>query len=522
MKITESKKLFKQRLQRVHVAAGITFSLFMYIAVFFGIFAILLPYISAWEKPSRHIATADITQIDYSAMIDPVLANPEYPTMNGVTITLPGYMENPTLQIWALFTETILFNPNTYEEIENEGEASQLAWFLNAMHYGRPFKDFGYLVFGFVAVGGMFLVIGGVIQIIIIKYNNKGKNAQSQFSKWHRKIFTWVFPPFIIITLTGALMNIGYTGSAPMTYLASKGETHEIWQLTSPILFPKLPPIEKKNDVVEMMPMNELIKKAKEINPSIDFQRIRISNWQDSSAQVKLEGYNPYMPFLNGISNKPSVTLSGVDGSLIAQQKVLDKHWSGIFYDSVYFLHLLFGVDHFTRLFIAFIMSISALGLGFGVLLWLEKKAKVFKGKIPFYHWMGRVSLATMIGVFPAIGLLFVLQWVLPMELEDRFLWHKGLFFVAWLATYTWSFYRIHSYQAAKEFLILGGILFMLSPLCHYIFGGWNPIMLLEGGMTTILFVDIGLAILGLLLLFVGIKLPQKAEESKWFWKTEI
>jgi hypothetical protein len=108
------------------------------------------------------------------------------------------------------------------------------------------------------------------------------------------------------------------------------------------------------------------------------------------------------------------------------------------------------------------------------------------------------------------------------MELEDRFLWHKGLFFVAWLATYTWSFYRIHSYQAAKEFLILGGILFMLSPLCHYIFGGWNPIMLLEGGMTTILFVDIGLAILGLLLLFVGIKLPQKAEESKWFWKTEI
>ncbi len=33
-------KLLKQRLQRVHVAAGITFSLFMYVAVFFGIFAI--------------------------------------------------------------------------------------------------------------------------------------------------------------------------------------------------------------------------------------------------------------------------------------------------------------------------------------------------------------------------------------------------------------------------------------------------------------------------------------------------
>ena len=41
----ESNKLFKQRLQRVHVVTGISFSLLMYVAVFFGIFAILLPYI---------------------------------------------------------------------------------------------------------------------------------------------------------------------------------------------------------------------------------------------------------------------------------------------------------------------------------------------------------------------------------------------------------------------------------------------------------------------------------------------
>ena len=47
----EKKKLFNQRLQRVHVTTGISFSLLMYVAVFFGIFAILLPYIQVWEKP---------------------------------------------------------------------------------------------------------------------------------------------------------------------------------------------------------------------------------------------------------------------------------------------------------------------------------------------------------------------------------------------------------------------------------------------------------------------------------------
>jgi len=37
----ESKlKLFKQRLFALHIAAGITFSIIMYLAIFFGVFAI--------------------------------------------------------------------------------------------------------------------------------------------------------------------------------------------------------------------------------------------------------------------------------------------------------------------------------------------------------------------------------------------------------------------------------------------------------------------------------------------------
>lgn len=518
----EANKIFKQRLQRVHVATGISFSLLMYIAVFFGIFAILLPFIQVWEKPSRHYAIPELTKIDYSSMIDPVLKDPEYPKINGVTITLPGYMEDPAVRISAQFTKTKVFNPNTAKEVENEDKASQLAWFLNSMHYGRPFKTFGYLVFGFMAVAGMFLVIGGLLQVLIIKYKDKGKNASSKFSKWHRKIFTWVFPPFIIITLTGAMMNIGYQGSAPMAYLASKGETNQVWQLAGPVLFPKQAKIEKKNDSVPMLTMNELIKRAKEVNPNIDYQRIKLTNWTDSSATAKLEGYNPYMPFLNGISNKPSVTLKGVDGSVVAQQKVMDKHWSGLFYDSMMFLHLLFGVDIFTRLIVALIMSISAFALGFGVLLWLEKRARKFPKDIPVYHWMGKLSLAVMVGVIPATGVLFALQWILPFNMPDRFLWQKGIFFLFWIGTLTWAFYRINSYQAAKEFLKLGGILFILSSIFHFYNSGFSPVELWNKNMTTILSVDIGLIIFGSVLFYVGLKLPQKREKIQEFWTKKL
>jgi DNA-directed RNA polymerase omega subunit len=259
----ESNKLFKQRLQRVHVVTGISFSLLMYVAVFFGIFAILLPYIQVWEKPSRHFKLADITTINYNSMIEPVLNDPEYPKINPISIIFPGYMQDPSLRISTEFVETKVFNPNTNQEVQNEGDLSQLSLFLNHMHYGRPFKDFGYILFGFTAVAVMFLVIGGVILILKIKYKNSSSSNVGIFSKWHRKIFTFVFPPFIIITLTGAFMNIGYDGSAPMTYIASKGQTYDIFTLTGPVLFPNEPRLEKKNDNVQMLPINELLKKAK-------------------------------------------------------------------------------------------------------------------------------------------------------------------------------------------------------------------------------------------------------------------
>jgi len=517
----DKKKVFRQRLQRVHVATGISFSLLMYVAVFFGIFAILLPYIQVWEKPSRHFQTADITKIDYSSMIEPIISNPDFPR-NNIIITLPGYQHDPALKISHEFVEPIVFNPSTQKLLDNEKDQSQLAEFLNHMHYGRPFKTFGYLLFGFMAVAGMFLIIGGLIQVILIKYKNNGKNSVSKFSKWHRKIFTWVFPPFIIITLTGAMMNIGYFGSAPMAFMASSGKTAQVWNLAGPVLFPPLPTIEKKNDTVPMLEINQLIKKAKEVNPQIDFQKLTLINWKDSSALIKLEGYNPYKPFLNGISNKPSVVLSGVDGKLISHTKVLDKHWSGLVYDSVFFLHLLFGVDAFTRLFIAAIMAMSTFALGFGVLLWLEKKARKFPNNIPVYQWMGKLSLSIMIGVIPATGLLFALQWILPFDLENRFLIQKSLFALMWLSTLTWSFYRLNSYQTAKEFLYLGGILFMISPLLHFFNSGFSPLELLNNSMTNILSVDIGLFIFGFLFIFVAYKLPTTKDKIQNFWTNKL
>ncbi len=228
------------------------------------------------------------------------------------------------------------------------------------------------------------------------------------------------------------------------------------------------------------------------------------------------------MPFLNGIYNDPTVILSGVDGSLIQNIKVLDSHWSKLFVDSMYFLHLLFGVDVFTRILMATLMAICAVAIGFGVMLWLEKRAKRFENKVPFYHWFGKLSLAVMIGVIPATGFIFLLQWILPFDMQDRLIWQKGLFFVFWLATFTWSFYRINSYQATKEFFFIGALFFMLTPILHFYNSGFNPIELYALKMNTILNVDLGLFLFGLLLMLLAYKLPNNRNEAKSFFKAKV
>ena len=510
-------KVFKQRLLRVHVSVGILVSLLMYLSIFFGIFTIFMPYIQVWEKPSRHFEVSDINIINYSSIINPVLKDPDFP-QNNITIQLPGYKNDPALKITHRFVEPKVFNPNTEEKLQDESLNSKLGIFLNKMHQGQPMRFYGRLIYGFVCVAVMFLIVGGLLLVLYMKFNNNGKNQQSQFSKYHRKIFIWVSIPLLLVTLTGALMNIGFKGGGPMAYLLTKGEVSNIYKVTKPVLMPQENKIQRSNIKVPMMSINALIQKAKLINPELTLEELILINWNDKTARIEFIGYNPYKPFLNGVYNRPKIILSAVDGELIKNIKVMDREWGALLTDALYFLHLLWGVGLITKLLMLVAMILSCFAMAFGVMLWLEKKAKKFDGKIIFYHWLGKLSLATMIGVIPSTALLFNLQWILPFDMSERLLLQEAIFYLFWLFTLTWSFYRINSYTASKEFLFVGGMLFISATLVHYYVSGFSPLELFHNNMMSILGVDIGLILLGLSLLFVSYILPKDRNKAKQFW----
>lgn len=500
-------KLFKQRLIRVHSSVGIFTALFVYISIFFGIFTIFLPYIEVWEKPSRHFKLVDITKVEYSKIIDSVTLDPNF-LSNNFSIYLPGYLSDPALRIKHKFIDPIVFDPRTMNKIEDESNKSQLAKFINHMHNGRTLFGIGVTIWGFAAVATMFLLIGGLIQSMIVKYKSKTRNNQNRFSKYHRKIFILISIPFLLIFLTGAYMNIGFKNSGLFTYFSTKAETLITWQVVGSVLKPKRTMVKRINEKSTMIPLKKLIKITQKINPDLKLQEIKLLNWKDKSAQIEFIGYNPKYPFLNGVFNHPSIILRGIDGSLVLDKRVLDVPWGGMFADSLYFLHLLFGVDITWRIVMVIIMCLSGLAIGSAVLLWLEKKAKNFDKRIPFYHWFSKLSLSIFLGIIPATAFLFILQYSLPLDINNRFFLQKGLFFIFWFATLTWSFYRISSYKAAKEFLFLGGILFLIVPFIHLYATKFTPFELLDNNMYIIFNVDLTFFLFGSLLVFIGIKIP--------------
>lgn len=349
---------------------------------------------------------------------------------------------------------------------------------------------------------------GGVIQASVFKFPSKTRTLLNTFSRYHRKLFIWIFPVFLLLMITGASIALGLFTAIPMTAMVTKDTNANIHK----ILFPWPTPVKAVGEPSPMLPISRLMSKAKEIEPDIVFNQIRLVHWNDRNAQIELTGHHPSLSFLNGGFNMPSITLRGTDGTLVKQTNVMDRVWSLYVVEAFFYLHILPHSGFILRCVVALLMVAVMVGLGFGVMLWLEKKSRPFTGKAPFYHWTAKISLAVMLGVIPATALAFNLQWILPMELPERLSIQTMASFHLWLGTLTWSFYQIQTLAAARALLRLGGGLCLLAPVTHWVSSGVSPLALWQGNMTAILGVDIGLILCGTILIAASWKLPSSSD----------
>ena len=518
-------KQLGERLIKVHATAGIVFGLLFYVIMYFGIFSIFQNYIKVWEKPSRHFASmVKKEDIPISKYVNQILLDPNIPN-NNLRIILPDSKNDNALVLSQMFIKKIVINPNNGEKLKDEGRRIGLGFFLHNLHTGRAFyRNVGFTIFGIVAVASIFLILTGLIQVLTIKYSNKGDSALKKSSKWHRKLSIWFFFPILIIFISCAALNLQIKGnkklSEPITQILSNKESTKWPEAIGSTLFPS-PEVKKKEGIlVTMMPLEKLYAKAREINPNLDYLDMRLYRWNDSSAEIELRGYNPSYPFFNGFINLPSVTLKGSDASVVKIKRVFDAHWIRIFYEFVHFLHFVPFMSFIFKFLLSLVVAGFTIGTAFGIWLYLEKCVKKYDNKIPFYHWFSRFSMTIMLGVFPSTAIAFCLQWLLPLNMEERILWQQGAFFLTWLSTGLIAFARFDSNKAAKDILYIGSILFFCAPLIHWFNSGYGPLKLASLNMYPILGVDIGLLFLDVLCFVCAFILPKSRIQNKKIWKS--
>jgi hypothetical protein len=135
-----------------------------------------------------------------------------------------------------------------------------------------------------------------------------------------------------------------------------------------------------------------------------------------------------------------------------------------------------------------------------GVMIWRTARdnKKYTDKQRRFHHRVTKVYLAICLSMFPALGLIFMANKLIPMEMGDRVFYVNAVFFLGWLLLSLvglfWNNYR----KLNRNYLLLGSLLALLIPLVNGLVTGdwiWNTI---QNGQYYVFSVDMTWLIIGI------------------------
>ena len=132
-----------------------------------------------------------------------------------------------------------------------------------------------------------------------------------------------------------------------------------------------------------------------------------------------------------------------------------------------YFLHFLPDEGIIVRILFLIFGIVFATSLVFGLMIWLEKKAKKFKKDTQYFNFVSKFSMSLFIGIIPATSFLLFLFWVLPIYLSEKNSWIIGGFFSFWSFTLFYSIYKQNNIETIKFFMKLNSIFLLLTVIFH-------------------------------------------------------
>ncbi|RXJ99141.1 hypothetical protein CRU98_07195 [Arcobacter sp. CECT 8986] len=132
-------------------------------------------------------------------------------------------------------------------------------------------------------------------------------------------------------------------------------------------------------------------------------------------------------------------------------------------------LHRARFADSFMR-FIFFICGVSGIVLaGTGLILWVEKRKKKYEKKKSYgFFVVDKLNIGTIAGLFIATAAYFIANRIIGFDIENRQNFEINIFFIVWLLSYVYAFFR-NSKKAWIEQFAIASVLYLLIPIINLI-----------------------------------------------------
>jgi hypothetical protein len=456
-----------------HTVSGVAISAVLFIIFFAGALSLYKQEMYQWENPASRGKAAQ--QINYDRLInrlDSVHSGLKYAPE--IRVVLPTKAK-PMYSIYASVQHagregymTVFYNSidDKITTLE-QGNTSTLGETLYRLHFLDQIPLYlGRYIAGFVALFFAFAIITGVLihwkNIISKFYAFSFKKTKKQFWTNAHTVFGLIGLPFqLMYAITGAFYLLSVFILAPAVILLFNNDQDKLVTLLYPT--EAFHAHEKLAASAAHGSIDEGLAKIRRDYPAYTVSYLEIINLGRKNAVLGAELINKEAFNANG-----TVVLDLLSGQYKLDIKPGSKNYTQSLLNGIATLHFANFGGLLTKA-LYFVLSIfTCFVIISGVLMWKQARDKpsyTIKQRT-FHHRVTILYFSACFSLFPATGLLFMMEIIVPMGVGhvDRV---NSLFFVFWLIIAFCCYFMKTESRIIGFCLALGGILSLGVPVVN-------------------------------------------------------
>lgn len=462
-----------------HTVSGIVISFALFIIFYAGAIALFRDELAQWENPEYRLEHVDAKDINYDKVYDAAIKKIPDIDLSERIIIQPPNSHRPVLAVSGkrkVFEEiknfTSYIDPTTYEVQVLDRSKTTMANTIYQVHYFRQIPVIGRYLSGLVGLFLVFAVFTGVLthwKNIVQKFYGltiKGKWKQI-WTNSHISLGFLTIPIQLIYGITGGLLCLNAFLLGPSAFLLFKGDTNEIIKLVSPSAVIKYDKEAIKIDGTGNF--NDAFTDVITKYPNTEVRNILANNFgkEDGTITINvndhktLKGTNGYVySYKDGhlMYGGDSQERTYVEATYTTLRKLHYVTYGGIFLKIIYFI-------------LAMIVCYIILS---GVMIWqIARDNKKYTDKQrKFHHWVTKSYLAVTLSMFPAVGIIFLANKLIPLSVENRISYVNTTFFTGWLVLIILGLFLGNFHKINRSYLFLGSLFGLMIPLVNGIVTG--------------------------------------------------